>query len=295
MQFVDSHSRSLLRIADFVIALENKTALPAALDDGIQPFLIDNSSGLDFTVELHQLTREHELFEGQPVYRAAQKNETLWEIYECLTHRKLIIYNPNALFEVQQVVELLAMDKRCKVYAKWDQTNKFTPLEYPLLPLILYHLTTQSNALMIHASAVNFGGKGFLFSGFSGVGKSTLAKLFHDGGAMVVNDDRVIIRIQNNHVKVYNTPMYYMDQPKESPVHGILFPLHAPQNSHQQLSGAAALAQLMAFVIHHAYDKQHLMHHMNVAAAVAAALPLNRVGVVPNPDIIDYICNIHGV
>jgi hypothetical protein len=59
------------------------------------------------------------------------------------------------------------------------------------------------------------------------------------------------------------------------------------------MSGAAALGQLMAFVIHHAYDKDHLTHHMDVAADIVQSLPLTKLGVVPDPAIIDYIWKIH--
>jgi len=49
---------------------------------------------------------------------------------------------------------------------------------------------------MIHASGVNNAGHGYIFSGVSGKGKSTMAKLWDNSGARVIHDDRLILRIQ---------------------------------------------------------------------------------------------------
>ena len=50
--------------------------------------------------------------------------------------------------------------------------------------------------------------------GPSGVGKSTMAKIWHDEGALVIDDDRLIIRKMGDRFYIYNTPMFYVDKPK---------------------------------------------------------------------------------
>ena len=51
-----------------------------------------------------------------------------------------------------------------------------------------------SDSLQLHASCVNIDGKGVLFLGPSGSGKSDLALRLIDGGATLVGDDQVQIR-----------------------------------------------------------------------------------------------------
>ena len=71
--------------------------------------------------------------------------------------------------------------------------------------------------IMIHASGVNHSGHGYLFSGTSGSGKTTMAKLWDKAGARVIHDDRLIIRNIAGSYKMYNTPIYMNDIPTESP------------------------------------------------------------------------------
>ncbi len=51
------------------------------------------------------------------------------------------------------------------------------------------------NALLMHASCVSIGGEGVIFTGFSGVGKTTQAELWQKYlGAEVINGDKIFIR-----------------------------------------------------------------------------------------------------
>ena len=85
----------------------------------------------------------------------------------------------------------------------WDLTidsdsKILNPLSYPLDGLILYYLTALNGDILIHGSGVYFGSKGYLFSGRSGFGKTTMANLFKEAGGEVVHDDRLIIRKSGN-------------------------------------------------------------------------------------------------
>ncbi|MBE0667733.1 MAG: hypothetical protein IH593_08675, partial [Bacteroidales bacterium] len=59
------------------------------------------------------------------------------------------------------------------------------PLPYPVDGLLLYYLVSSKGGIMIHASGVISGGKGWLFSGRSGRGKTTVAGIFDGSGDRV--------------------------------------------------------------------------------------------------------------
>ena len=59
-----------------------------------------------------------------------------------------------------------------------EADNATDPMEYPLDGLILYYLTVIHGDIMIHASGINSAGHGYIFSGVSGKGKTTMAKLW---------------------------------------------------------------------------------------------------------------------
>ena len=76
--------------------------------------------------------------------------------------------------------------------------------------MLLYALNTASKGtLLVHAATVEFEGKGYLFLGRSGTGKSTHARLWleHVKGSSLLNDDSPILRVEDNgSVFVYGSP-----------------------------------------------------------------------------------------
>ena len=71
--------------------------------------------------------------------------------------------------------------------------SEINPLPYPVDGLILYFLTSMKGDIMIHGSGVISDGKGWIFTGKSGSGKTTMAKIFDSSGDRVVHDDRLIL------------------------------------------------------------------------------------------------------
>lgn len=65
------------------------------------------------------------------------------------------------------------------------------------------------NTFLFHGSAISVDGEGYMFTAPSGIGKSTHAKLWCEllgDRAVMVNDDKPLIKINENNVIVYGTP-----------------------------------------------------------------------------------------
>lgn len=63
------------------------------------------------------------------------------------------------------------------------------------------------NAMLIHSSFVKYKGKGIVFTGYSGVGKTTQAKLWQRYlGADIVNGDKAFLREIENEFYAYGLP-----------------------------------------------------------------------------------------
>lgn len=65
------------------------------------------------------------------------------------------------------------------------------------------------NAFMLHAAVVAVDGEGYAFLALSGTGKSTHASLwlqYFENRAFMVNGDKPLIRVMDNHVYAYGTP-----------------------------------------------------------------------------------------
>ena len=110
--------------------------------------------------------------------------------------------------------------------------------------LINYLAVTKKDGIFTHSMGVKDIRKcGLLFSGKSKSGKTTLAKIYHKHSkAVVLNDDRIIIRKINNDFYIYGTPWhgdfsdYLMSRIEKAKLKYILFLKKAKENSINPIS-----------------------------------------------------------
>ncbi len=98
---------------------------------------------------------------------------------------------------------LLKLDKIAKFYVKDGNTITITPfidLDSPdirlfLLGSVFGALLQQRGLLVLHGSSAVIDGKGVVFTGRSGIGKSTLAAAFYKRGYQILTDDVCVVQI----------------------------------------------------------------------------------------------------
>ena len=76
------------------------------------------------------------------------------------------------------------------------------------LMLMYAFASAEMGTLLVHASVIKNGGKGYLFLGKSGTGKSTHSSLWlkYIEGSQLLNDDNPIVRVFQDEVIVYGSP-----------------------------------------------------------------------------------------
>lgn len=174
---------------------------------------------------------------------------------------------------------------------KKDGHFLLNPLAYPMGPLLLYHLALYNNAIMIHASGVEADANGFLFSGFSGVGKSTMAGLWSQTGHKVINDDRLLLRVEQGQCFMYNTPMTYKDVPKKTKLTKAFLLKQHQSNYLTEITGTDKLMRFMAFCIQHHYNKEHIKQIMSTVRAIINCISVYELGFVPDTTVVDLLKN----
>jgi hypothetical protein len=219
---------------------------------------------------------------------AIKKRDKFWSVHK----------HQNDLF-IKTVFPLSSFRKRAVLkfslsHPEWnlwiDGTGKDTdPMEYPLDGLILYYLTVIKGDIFIHASGVNNFGRGYLFSGISGRGKSTMARLWDQSGAKVIHDDRLIIRINGNGYKMFNTPVYKNDEPCESHLSRIFLLEHGKKNEIIPVKGAAGVSMIMANCIQHNWDPQIVARLLGSVSIMCTSIPAARLFFRPDRSVIDHI------
>ncbi len=289
-------NKTSLRIADFVISLENHASdgTRLLLEEGYTDF-VSFSGGQKADVEIiaFQGIPETLPHETTLLYRAARGDQEFWSVYRDVDGYRLLVYDQSAPFALRQLAVIDSCFNRWQIHSvpftENESVEGICPLAYPMGPLLLYYLTVPHEAIMIHASGISENETGRIFSGFSGVGKSTMAKLWADKGHLTINDDRLIIRKKNGAFYIYNTPMHYRDYPKTSPLHSVFLPYHAPKNTIAPVPLTKAISKLLGYSIIHGYDKNHLEQHLSFLVDMCTQLPVFSLGVVPTPAIIEFI------
>jgi hypothetical protein len=143
----------------------------------------------------------------------------------------------------------------------FPQGRPVNALEYPLDELLWIHRLAQGEGVEVHAcGVVTRDGRGFLLAGHSGAGKSTSARLWaQHSGAHVLSDDRIILRRENERVRMYGTPWHGdagIAEASACQLDAILVLAHADSNVLRPLGPATASAELFvrSFVPHYSPD-----------------------------------------
>lgn len=137
------------------------------------------------------------------------------------------------------------------VYVPEANAEKLIEFALSNAMMLLYTFRTSgTDTLMIHASVISYEGRGYVFLGKSGTGKSTHSSLWlkHIEGTELLNDDNPVLRIIDGEVRVYGspwsgkTPCY---KNKDLPLGGIVRLSQAPHNKIQKLIPLLAYTALM--------------------------------------------------
>ena len=120
--------------------------------------------------------------------------------------------------------------------------------------MIQYTFATAGlSTLLLHASVTRYEGRGNLFFGVSGTGKSTHSRLWHDyvPGSDLMNDDNPVIRFEDGRCLVYGSPwsgktICYRNV--VAPVNALVRLEQFPENRISRLEPLQAYASVIAAV-----------------------------------------------
>jgi hypothetical protein len=216
-------------------------------------------------------------------------NETnFWSVWKYRSQLYIWTIFPLSATEKNAVLKfsLTSMEWDLWIYGAQDETD---PLEYPLDGLILYYLTVIHGDIMMHASGVNNAGHGYIFTGVSGKGKSTIAKLWDGSGAKVIHDDRLILRNTRGGYRMFNTPVYNNDEPRESTINKIFIIEHGAENMLVPLKGANAVTQVMANCIQHNWGADIIARLLGSISIMCGVIPTSKLFFKPDRSVIDLI------
>jgi hypothetical protein len=177
----------------------------------------------------------------------------------------------------------------------FDTRKAIYPLEYPLDELLMIHRLACGEGVETHAvGIVDDAGRGHLFLGHSGAGKSTTARLWRsEPNAHVLSDDRIILRQREGRVWMYGTPWHGdagIASPASAPLSRIYLLEHSSKTELVGLAPGRAAAELLArsFVPHH--SEPGLQFTLRFLERVAREVPCSIFRFVPDRSAVEAVC-----
>ena len=145
------------------------------------------------------------------------------------------------------------------------------------------------DTILVHASAVEYEGRGYLFLGKSGTGKSTHSRMWIENveGTKLLNDDNPVVRITDDRVYVYGSPWSgktpcYLNRSVQT---GGVIRLHqASYNRITQLTGVKAYAALLPSCSFMKWNRDMSESVHRTVSRVTALVRLYNIECMPDRD-----------
>ena len=170
-------------------------------------------------------------------------------------------------------------------------TGRYTKMAVDNALMVLYALATAaSGTVLFHAAVVSHEGKGYMFLGPSGTGKSTHARLWlkYIDGTALVNDDNPVVRLAADGLPVVygspwsgKTPCY---RNVSYPLGGIVLLSQAPYNKIHRLGGIHAYASLVASISGKRWDSRVADGLHATENALASTVPVWHLECLPDEE-----------
>ena len=145
------------------------------------------------------------------------------------------------------------------------------------------------DGLYLHSSAIELDGRAYLFSGPSGVGKSTHTRLWQSlyPDARVFNDDKPALRYLDGRWFAYGTPWCGKDGINincKVPVAGICFLKQGQENAIRRLSSVEAVARILSQTTRRFRTEARLDLLLGHVERLIEQIPVYELTNLPEPD-----------
>lgn len=224
-------------------------------------------------------------------------SESLWSLYQIGGRNVFALKSPISGPLPYRIAVFNTDLSRGEVYSGLSESGETlkgrlpNPLEFPLSEVLMVCLLAQGRGLMIHSCGIDDGGRGYLFAGNSTHGKTTMARFWRDQ-AVVLNDDRIVLRRRDGRFWIYGTPWhgdYSGVSPQGVPLEKIFFLQHADANRAQRVEGAVAASMLLARSFLPLWDAEGMRFTLDFCTQLMADVSCYKLGFVPDNSAVDFV------
>jgi hypothetical protein len=179
------------------------------------------------------------------------------------------------------------------ILIKDKRGNQFLINRPVCLEVLLVNLLALNQGIMLHACAVNDGGKGWIFPGVSGAGKSTMSRLWAGReNVTILNDERVILRKHQDDYWVYGTPWHGEEEfisANAVPVEGIFILRHSSKTQAVQIKLSDSITQLFVRSFPAFWNPTGMKLTLDFLAGLSQSVQCYDLGFRPEEGIVNYV------
>jgi hypothetical protein len=287
---------SFLRIGGMTIAVHcDDDRVRCDWDGPSRRFLVDDAATPDLTLRVTTAssfpTGGQIVFDSKAVWRMLRDDGT-YRI-ECLSPEFGESPYKVATFDAAFTAGTIAMR---------DDVAHLHPLEYPLDEVIVANLLGRGRGVELHSCGIiDSQGRGHLFVGVSGAGKTTTARLWGETAKAIVSDDRVIIREDvvdgRGVMSMYGTPWHgeaELSVATRAPLAAVYLLTQSHRNELTTLTPGEAVARLFRCAFPLFYDGAALDFTLQFLGRIAAAVPVRELHFTRNRAVVDLVLSEAG-
>jgi hypothetical protein len=235
------------------------------------------------------LRPEHLLFDSQKT----------WRLYRTPRGESLIMNNVLVLLNNSDSITIF--DGR-QINDVWrtglmDSAQEFggrifpQPLDLALGQVLMVWILAHGRGLMLHACGIDDGGKGYLFCGHSGHGKSTMAKLWREK-ARVLNEERIILRLVDGNFWIYGVPWHGQSLENSSqgaPLEKVFILGRGQSNEATLCRGGNACGMILSRSFPPLWDGNGMLFTLELASQLTQVIKVFDLRFKPDEDIVTFV------
>jgi hypothetical protein len=276
--------KNIFTIGNITISVEGEFQ-PDALEipPAYRPFIEKGKKGI--TLRLHAkapvLTVGEKIFESPPIWSLYRHNgASILRIFEHLPgNGRTLVLTRNA--------------ENTDLYFDDPHGPFSTPFYGPTMELLMVHYLAAGRGIIVHGCGIKHNGRGLLFVGESGAGKTTMAGIWsRKSGVEILSDDRTIVRKQGDHFVMYGTPWHgegKFGSPSSAKLDQIFFTKHGSKNIIEDRNDAFSVTQFLKCSFPPLWDAEAMKYAMELFSDLVAAVPCRELSFKPDRGVIEFV------
>ena len=261
-------------------------------------FLAPLDSPPDFQADVTVVSHLPELATGPLRFDAGQGN---WKLFESdagfvIESLSPILLQPRARALVSHDYRTIRSWVLPEIHlgqVGWSPMHLFNPI----VEVCLLSRLALDGGLLLHAAGLTVQEEGYIFTGSSGAGKSTIAQFFSNRGALVLSDERLIVRKVADGFRFYGTPWVGSGNYAHN-AHASLTQLYCISHGTEQhtispLSPRAVSQELLRQCFLPLWSRDALETTLATVTDLVRQIHCRALAPLQSPDVVDFVLSQH--